>query len=81
MFIWSEILAIYVHQNQITNMKKVLFALTIVATGFLASCGGNQTSESAAPADTTVVETAVTDTSVSTEADTTAATTDTTAAN
>lgn len=60
-------------------MKKVLFAIAIVATGFLTSCGGNSTSESAAPVDTTVVETAVTDSAIFTEADTTAATTDTTA--
>ena len=62
-------------------MKKVLFALAILSAGFLTSCGGNSTSESSAPVDTTVVETAPVDSAVSTQTDTTVAVADTTAAN
>ena len=41
--------------NKPIKMKKVLFALAIVATGFLVSCGGNTSSEATAPVDTTAV--------------------------
>lgn len=63
-------------------MKKVIFALSIVAVGMLASCGGNSGSEATAPADSTAAatETVTVDSALSTQADTSAATTDTTAA-
>jgi hypothetical protein len=41
--------------NKPIKMKKVLFALAIVATGFLYSCGGNSGSEATAPIDSTAV--------------------------
>lgn len=60
-------------------MKKVLFALAIVAAGFFVSCGGNSTSEAPVAEDTTAVEAVAVDSAASTEVDTTAAATDTTA--
>lgn len=62
-------------------MKKVIFALSIVAAGMLYSCGGNSESTATAPADSTcaATETALADSAVSTEVDTTASN-DTTAA-
>lgn len=62
-------------KNKPTKMKKVLFALAIVATGMLASCGGNSNSEATAPADTTAVAVdsaaAVVDTTAAVSTDTT----------
>jgi hypothetical protein len=44
-------------KNKPIKMKKVLFALAIVAAGMFASCGGNSGSEATAPVDSTAVVT------------------------